>query len=140
MSDDPLALSNCPDYIQQSTDAGVATAVVRWDAPDVEPVGTVVNASSVPFASGAIFPLGRHDIVYTVNSTSGNSAQCTFVVEVIGELHLESAPIFLILFFSHFQPFQFSTSLSALSHCFVKKFSVNILIMDLIDGHRYYLV
>ena len=84
-ADAPLALSNCPVYIQRPTDSGQATAVVTWAAPDVEPVGTAVDTQSTPYASGSTIPLGRHNITQSVIDANFNRVSCVFVVEVVGE-------------------------------------------------------
>ncbi|XP_038055943.1 mucin-17-like [Patiria miniata] len=85
VSDAPQALSNCPVYIQRPTDTGVATAVVTWNDPDVEPQGASFDTQSTPYTSGDTVPLGRHNVTTTVfvDGDFNNPAQCTFVVEVV---------------------------------------------------------
>jgi PKD repeat protein len=72
----------CPaDQILQVTD-GVCTAVATWDEP--------VTADNCPVAissshnSGDIFPIGITTVTVTATDVSGNSATCTFEVEVVG--------------------------------------------------------
>ncbi|MCH2215081.1 MAG: HYR domain-containing protein [Flavobacteriales bacterium] len=74
----------CPSNISVSNDPTLCGAIVNYNAPitnDNCGVGSVNLLSGLP--SGSVFNVGVTSVTYEVIDDSGNTAQCTFEVEVI---------------------------------------------------------
>ena len=72
----------CPTNIAVSTDAGKATAVVKFTVSASDNCDGPLVATSVP-ASGTAFPIGTNTVVATAVDSSGNSNTCSFTVTVM---------------------------------------------------------
>ncbi|MBR9920910.1 MAG: HYR domain-containing protein [Bacteroidetes bacterium] len=73
----------CPNSISVNTDPGVCEATVSWDPPmetGTCPPLTVMQTAGP--ASGSVFPVGTTLIEYTVTDGIGNTANCSFTVDV----------------------------------------------------------
>jgi alpha-D-ribose 1-methylphosphonate 5-triphosphate synthase subunit PhnG len=71
-----------PAPITVPTDAGVATAQVRWPAPEATDNVGVVEVLCDP-ASGSRFPLGSSSVTCTARDAAGNEDRARFSVEVV---------------------------------------------------------
>ncbi len=75
----PPVISGCPANVTVGTTA--ATAAATWVAPVAsDPCGLASFNSS--YASGAIFPVGTTQVVYTAADFKGNTSSCAFNVIV----------------------------------------------------------
>ena len=73
---------DCPASITQSTDSGVATAVVTWNNPD--PTDNVAVTTTTQTAwPGDTFPLGATQVQYIAWDAAGNMAVCQFTVTIV---------------------------------------------------------
>jgi subtilisin-like proprotein convertase family protein len=80
--DQPCSLT-CPADITQGTDAGVCSAVVSFDAPEV--AGSCGIVSCVP-PSGSVFPIGSSlDTCTAVRTQDGGSSNCNFDITVVDD-------------------------------------------------------
>ena len=73
---------NCPDDVVVEAEPGATTAVVEFgsaDASDNCSNTTIVCSSS----SGEEFPLGDTEVTCTATDDAGNSASCTFLLQVL---------------------------------------------------------
>ncbi|WP_092647434.1 HYR domain-containing protein [Jannaschia faecimaris] len=77
----PPTITNVPSDITQSTDAGVATAVVSWTEPTYDDNVGVTSSGCSP-VSGSTFNLGATSVTCTAFDGAGNSAIASFFVTV----------------------------------------------------------
>ncbi|MCK6694603.1 MAG: HYR domain-containing protein, partial [Thermoanaerobaculia bacterium] len=81
--DTQLPTIECSDDISVSTDPGQCTAVVEYDAASgADNCPNFAIAQTGGLVSGSAFPLGINTVEYTVTDASGNTASCTFTIEV----------------------------------------------------------
>jgi len=73
---------NCPANIAVSTDAGVCTAVVNYSVTSSDNCPSETVTQDAGMASGMAFPLGMTTNDFTVTDGSGNTATCSFTVDV----------------------------------------------------------
>ncbi|HLP12161.1 MAG TPA: DUF2341 domain-containing protein [Flavobacteriales bacterium] len=75
--------TSCPASITVNNNPGSCNAVVSWPAPTAsDNCGglTLTQTSGLP--SGAAFPIGVSNVIFTATDASGNSATCSFTVTV----------------------------------------------------------
>ena len=77
-------ITNCPEDLYQKPDSGTATAEVTWTPPTAGDNSKVQTLSS-DHDPGDTFGVGSHEVIYTSEDESGNTATCTFNV-IIGML------------------------------------------------------
>ena len=72
----------CPADLTVNTGLSVCDAIVIWDEPEYTDncPGAMISSN---IESGALFELGATTVTYTVTDLSGNTATCSFVVNVI---------------------------------------------------------
>ena len=78
---------NCPQSFAVVTDQGLSTDVIDWSAPTAaDNVGvvslTVTDENGNVVSPGVVFSVGEHQITYIASDASGNSAVCSFIVNV----------------------------------------------------------
>jgi PKD repeat protein len=76
VTEDTPPVITCPDVVCTTE------AVVEWNDPVAEDNCGIAELTCSP-ASGSTFPPGPTEVVCTATDVSGNTAQCTFIVEVI---------------------------------------------------------
>lgn len=82
--DNELPTLACPDDIVQVNDLGECTAVVIFDEPlAADNCGIASLTQTAGLASGTEFPIGITTNVFETMDLNGNTASCTFDVEVI---------------------------------------------------------
>jgi hypothetical protein len=75
-------INDCPSNITLSNDSGSCVALVNWTPPSgSDNSGSVTLASN--FEPGSSFPIGTTVVTYTATDPSGNSATCSFEVNVV---------------------------------------------------------
>ncbi|GMQ24093.1 hypothetical protein Aoki45_07750 [Algoriphagus sp. oki45] len=75
-------INDCPTNITVSNDSGSCGAVVNWTPPTgTDNSGSVTLTSN--FEPGSSFPVGTTVVTYTASDPSGNSATCSFEVNVV---------------------------------------------------------
>ena len=83
---EPPSLS-CPTDLRLATDPGENWSEVTWIVPEAE--DNSKEALSMRVIPAILppkrFPLGKTQIKYIAEDTSGNQATCSFVVEVFGK-------------------------------------------------------
>jgi hypothetical protein len=79
-TEDPV-ISNCPENITVSNDAGSCGAIVNWTPPTATDNSGSVNLTS-NFEPGSFFPVGTTTVTYTATDAAGNTATCSFEVTV----------------------------------------------------------
>jgi hypothetical protein len=79
----PPVMTSCPQDIFVSTDPGDCGALVSWAIPTASDncPGVTVTQLSGP-ANGSFIAPGTHTVVYVATDASGNTATCSFDVEV----------------------------------------------------------
>ncbi|HKL35725.1 MAG TPA: HYR domain-containing protein, partial [Salegentibacter sp.] len=73
----------CPDNIMQPNDADICGAIVNFETPtgfDNSGEVEVVQTGGLP--SGSEFPVGISTIEFTATDAEGNSATCSFTIEI----------------------------------------------------------
>lgn len=73
-------LNDCPNKIMKSTDPNKDGATITWTPPTAKDNCTVTLGSS--HQPNTFFKLGTTIVTYTATDASGNTATCTFEVEV----------------------------------------------------------
>ena len=73
----------CIDDVTQSIDLNVGGATVSWIEPTASDNSGIASLASRTRAPGAFFVVGRTDVTYRFVDGSGNSASCTFAVNVL---------------------------------------------------------
>ena len=81
--EDPV-ISSTPSDISQSTDAGVANAVVTWTPPTASDNSGMVTLTS-SHNSGDTFPLGATTVTYTAVDRDFNMVTNSFMVTITGK-------------------------------------------------------
>ena len=77
-------LYNLPNHSSVVSNTGQAFAIVIWTEPDaVDNSGVVMVSSSAK--PGSLFYIGTTNVTYTAVDASGNAAEYTFNVTVIGQ-------------------------------------------------------
>ena len=83
LDDEAPKFDNLPSNMSVFSDAGQAFAIVNWTEPDaVDNSGVVMVSSSAK--PGSPFYIGTTNVTYTAVDASGNAAEYTFNVTVIG--------------------------------------------------------
>ena len=80
-------ISHVPSGIIQSTDPGLPTASVTWNAPIASDNSEDVTLTS-NFKSGDSFPIGETEVTYEAVDPSGNHVTVEFVITVKGRIYL----------------------------------------------------
>lgn len=78
-------LLNCPSDITYNITDSSTQANVTWPAPKISD-NTDMVITVISTHPGSLFNFGDTTVVYFVQDLSGNSASCSFVVSVDGEL------------------------------------------------------
>ncbi|MEM1000766.1 MAG: HYR domain-containing protein, partial [Bacteroidota bacterium] len=73
----------CPANIMQSNDPGICGAVVTFNATATDDCGQVTVSQSGGPASGSTFPVGSTTVTFTATDGNGNTASCSFTVQVM---------------------------------------------------------
>ncbi|XP_071854190.1 uncharacterized protein [Apostichopus japonicus] len=75
----------CPESqrVVLATDEG--TAIIDWPNPNVTDNSGYVNPQQSGADRGRNYPPGIHTINYTVQDGNGNTAKCSFIVEIVDE-------------------------------------------------------
>jgi gliding motility-associated-like protein/uncharacterized repeat protein (TIGR01451 family) len=84
----------CPENISQPNDAGICGAVVSFETPtgfDNSGEVEVVQTGGLP--SGSEFPVGISTIEFTATDAEGNSATCSFTIEITDDEAPEIAEV-----------------------------------------------
>ncbi|MCH2230955.1 MAG: HYR domain-containing protein [Crocinitomicaceae bacterium] len=76
-------ITTCPGNITVNSDPLSCGAVVAWAQPTASDNCPGVVMTPVPLGPGSTFPVGITPVVYTATDASGNTASCSFNVEVI---------------------------------------------------------
>ena len=77
------SMSSCPETQNVTITDGNATAAVNWTEPRcLDNSGSVHCTSS--HKPGDTFPAGSTTVMYTATDEAGNTAECTFNVQVEG--------------------------------------------------------
>ena len=74
-------ITACPTNVFATTNATINGAVAIWRAPAATDNCGFVNLTS-NFTSGATFPAGATNVVYTATDAKNNTSSCTFTVTV----------------------------------------------------------
>jgi len=78
--------TNCPNgMIMVGNDPNLCSAKVNWTPPTAidNCGGNVSVIQTMGLASGSVFSVGTHQIVYTANDGNGNTATCSFTIVVL---------------------------------------------------------
>jgi hypothetical protein len=82
VTDNQAPIFTCPSDMAVNTDPGSSVAVVSWTTPVATDNVDAVPSISISTPSGSSFPVGSHDVTYTVSDVQGNIFQCSFNVTV----------------------------------------------------------
>ena len=83
-TENPIILS-CPANQTKSTAPSLSTAIAVWtdlQATDNSRIAPTVTCS---LESGSQFEIGQTEVECDAQDSSGNQANCTFIIEVMGE-------------------------------------------------------
>ena len=80
-------ITGCPGEQIGSTGIGSATAVVSWIPPSATD-NSGIQTLTTTHEPGSAFPIGLTTVTYTSTDPSGNTMECTFDVNVRGEIIL----------------------------------------------------
>ncbi|XP_070567259.1 hyalin-like [Ptychodera flava] len=83
VTDDEVPEIDCPSDITTSTDPGSATAIVNYSLPTVQDNSGELITLVSDLQPLSTFDVGRTNVSFNATDVFGNSAQCTFVVEVL---------------------------------------------------------
>ena len=75
----------CPSNITRETIPRQSTAVAQWETPEAFDNSGSVASLSCNSESGATFQMGDTTVMCVAIDRSGNKANCSFYVEVIGK-------------------------------------------------------
>ena len=76
---------SCPRSVLLSyAEKGTFSALVNWTSPVATDNSALTPKVTSNFQSPQTFSQGNHVITYTAEDKSGNKANCTFTVKVIG--------------------------------------------------------
>ena len=80
----PPVITGCPTNITASANAS-CQATVSWTAPGFSDncAGATLGVSK---ASGSLFNIGTTQVIYTATDAAGNTATCTFMVNVVDNI------------------------------------------------------
>ena len=78
------SISGLPSNIIQSTDEGVATALVTWTEPAASDNSGSVTLTS-DYSSGDTFPIGDTAVVYTATDAASNQILDMFLITIQGK-------------------------------------------------------
>ncbi|HEY0655634.1 MAG TPA: HYR domain-containing protein [Chryseosolibacter sp.] len=81
METTPPVLNNCPSNITTSLSTLSCTKTVTWTPPTASDNCAIETLTS-SHTSGAAFPVGQTTVTYTATDRYGNTATCSFVVQV----------------------------------------------------------
>jgi len=79
--DEAPMYAGCPSDITQGSEPGLCLGIVSWTVPTVTDNCNVATSSNTH--NPGPFPLGVTTVTYSATDDSGNTAECTFNVEVI---------------------------------------------------------
>ncbi|XP_070536967.1 hyalin-like [Ptychodera flava] len=79
---EPPVITNCPENITANTDQGLSTTNVTWTVPTATDNSGDVPTINANHQSDSPFSAGSTVVKYTATDTSGNKAQCIFVIDV----------------------------------------------------------
>ena len=79
----PVFDSDCSNITEETT-PGASTAVVEWDTPSVTDNSVGVISVSCSPESGTTFNLDETVVTCDVSDSSDNTANCSFVVKIVG--------------------------------------------------------
>ena len=82
-TDNEVPTVNCVEGQSSEAEEGKATAMVIWEDPITLDNSGNVSVSCDP-PSGTDFPIGKKPITCEAVDGSGNRAECSFIVTVIG--------------------------------------------------------
>ncbi len=74
---------SCINDVADTVNSGVTGKTVTWTEPTATDNSGIVTLTQRTHAPGAFFPVGTTEVSYTFTDGSGNSATCTFNVNVI---------------------------------------------------------
>ncbi|MCA6362166.1 MAG: HYR domain-containing protein [Bacteroidetes bacterium] len=77
----PPVISAIPQNLNVSTDSGLCSAVVSWNAPAVND-NCGVASLTLSDSSGTAFTTGTHTVVYIATDASGNADTASFTITV----------------------------------------------------------
>lgn len=83
-ADEEAPSITCPDNITVATDVGASSAIITWAGPFAS--DNTGQATAVTDISLGLWPIGIQTVTGTAVDGSGNEAQCTFWVNVQGEV------------------------------------------------------
>ena len=84
----------CLNDIAQTVSTGVAGTTVTWTEPTATDNSGIVTLTSRTHAPGTFFVVGTTAVTYEYTDGSGNSATCTFNVNVIERKATSASKIF----------------------------------------------
>ena len=85
LSDDELPVfTSCPSDVASTTDSSLPTAVVWW-APPTATDNVGVSSIVSDYTPGQTFPVNNTLVTYNATDLAGNTAQCSFWVNVTGQ-------------------------------------------------------
>ena len=94
--EDPIVLA-CPVNQTRNTAPGIATAVAVWADPQATDNSGITPNVTCSVESGSQFQIGQTEVVCEARDPSGNQADCTFIIEVIGKYEYIKLPVKLLL-------------------------------------------
>jgi hypothetical protein len=79
----PPQISNCPTNIIQYTSEDICSRVIFWNIPEaVDSCGQGGISLSAEFVPGDEFSVGLTTIIYEATDASGNTATCSFTIDI----------------------------------------------------------
>lgn len=75
-------IQNCPANISINTNNNMCTGTATWTAPTASDNCSVSIVQTTGLPSGSAFPLGNSTIAYTATDAGGNTATCSFTINV----------------------------------------------------------
>ena len=79
----PPQISNCPANIIQYTSEDICSRVIFWNIPEaVDSCGQGGISLSAEFVPGDEFSVGLTTIIYEATDASGNTATCSFTIDI----------------------------------------------------------
>ena len=86
----PPTISNCPPDQTVIVELGLATSgIAVWTPPTATDLSGFAEISSQTHSPGDSFPLGPTTVTYVFTDSSGNIAECSFIVTVDTGMNLK---------------------------------------------------
>ena len=82
-AEDPVVY--CPSNQTLDTDPSQPTAVAVWTDPQTNDNSGKAPNVMCSHESGSQFQIGQTEVVCEARDASGNQANCTFIIEIIGK-------------------------------------------------------